>query len=61
MSRGRLGHEEAIQRGAADAQLARGFELVAVVQIENQLNVVEDDLVEVKDGRRWTSQCPWCG
>lgn len=50
-SGGSPGPEQAIQRGAADAELARAFELVAVVQIKNHVDVVENDSVEVEDLR----------
>ena len=45
----RFAVEEAIKRGAADAELARGFKLVATVQVEDEMNVPVNDGVEVQN------------
>lgn len=38
--------EDAVGGGAADAQLARGAELIAAIQVEDALDMVEDNHVE---------------
>src|ERR1700722_6473411 len=48
----RTAGEEAVGGRAADAELARGFEFVAVIEIEDKKDVVVDDVVEVEGLRR---------
>ena len=38
--------EDAVEGGTADAELARGAELVAAVEVEHVLDMVADDGVE---------------
>ncbi len=38
--------EQAVERGAADAQLARGAQFVAVIQVENELDVTPNGRIE---------------
>ena len=48
----RIGFEQAVECRAADAELARGLEFVAVIQIEDEVDVVENNGVEVENLER---------
>ena len=45
--------EDAIEGGAADCELAGGSELVAAVEVEDELNVLANDGVEGEVGAGW--------
>jgi len=51
LSLGGFAVEDAIERGAADAQLAGGLELVAVIHLEDEMNMAMDHCIEIKDPR----------
>ncbi len=40
--------QDAIEGGAADAELAGGAQLVAAVQVEHELHVMADDRIEAE-------------
>jgi len=43
--------KHAIERRTADAKLARAFQLVSAVEVEDEMNMPMDDRFEIESGR----------
>ena len=51
--------EEPVERGAADAELARGAQLVPVVEVEDEENVLVDYCVQIEEFRTGDGKTGW--